>query len=109
MIGGLMGLTLGFVIGELVSIAITVAATNRVLKMPISMDFGRIATLAIGSTAITGASWCVETHGVMLALLACTLTATLLGLIAWREREAVLRWWSLATRWRQRGAGRMQT
>jgi O-antigen/teichoic acid export membrane protein len=108
MIGGLLGLTLGFVIGEIVSVAITIAATNRVLKMPISLDFDRVATLAIGSMAITAASWTVETHGAVLALLACALTAMLLGAIAWREREAVLRWWALATRRRLGGAGRMR-
>lgn len=99
-IGGLPGLTLGFAIGELAGVAITVAITNRVLGMPVGQDADRVAALGAGCVAIVGAAWAVDMLRPTAALAACAGAATLLGGVAWRERATVRRMAVTVAGWR---------
>jgi len=89
LIGGLRGVVAGFIAGELISIAASLALLNRNMGRPLIRGFDRLAAFILASVAIVG--WNVAIGRRSLAGEIGLLVASLL-LAAWivrREREAI--------------------
>lgn len=100
LVGGLFGLTLGFVAGELLAFVGAVVMANRAVGLGMARDGWRIGAFVLSSVAILGSAHAVETMAAPVAWAAVLATGALLALIAWQERPTMLRAIEIARQFR---------
>lgn len=86
--GGLVGLAIGFMIGELASLILAVALSNRAARLNWSANMGRICGFIVCCAAVMGTAWLLPTGGLPVVFAALG-TALLLLAILISERRMI--------------------
>jgi hypothetical protein len=69
------------------------------------LDSTRVAALTLGCVAIMATAWAVDRATIAMSVPAAAATASLLGAIAWRERDTIARLMAMMPRARSRAKG----
>ncbi len=99
-IGGLVGLTIGFMMSEVAALAVAVVLVNRALGRPLFADSDRFAILTAACGSIAAAAWGFGSGHLVLAVLAGAGSVALICALCWRERTTMARAMQITHQWR---------